>query len=529
MNFANITIRSKLYCGFGVMAAIPVVLVAVAYMNVERLAQAENLNTRSYDTLRQTQAILESLSNIQTGERGFALTGADSFLKPLEEGKKSFESSMEKARMLTGDSAAQQARLRKLQEEKDKWLKVAIDPMLKMRKGVTAGAIEMESLVAFEQGGRGEQSINNMRELLGEINATEEQRLAERSQNAASLRDVSRALLIGGGSFAAVLAALLAWFLVRRIVTPLSQAVTLAKTVAAGDLTSRIAVHAQDETGELLQALKDMNDSLAHIVGRVRAGTDAIAAVSSEIASGNADVSAHTESQANSLQRTASSIEDLTATVRQNAESAKRANQLAISASAHATTGGNVVGQVVDTMESIKESSHRIADIIGVIDGIAFQTNILALNAAVEAAHAGEQGRGFAVVASEVRSLAQRSAAAAMEIKALIRDSAEKVDAGGKLVSQAGATMTDIVNSIRDVTEIMSEIATASEEQSAGIVQFSQAIGHIDEMAQQNAALVGETASAAENLQDQAMNLSEAVRAFRLNTDHAPGLLSSGR
>ncbi len=306
-------------------------------------------------------------------------------------------------------------------------------------------------------------------------------------------------------------------FMSRMIVRPLRHAIGMAGRIAGGDLTSEIKVVGRDETGELLQALKDMNDSLKKIVGEVRSGTDSISTASQQIASGNADLSQRTEEQASSLEETASSMEELTSTVKHNAENARQANQLAIGASAVAVKGGAVVSEVVGTMSSINESSKKITDIIGVIDGIAFQTNILALNAAVEAARAGEQGRGFAVVASEVRNLAQRSAAAAKEIKALIGDSVDKVGAGTKLVDEAGKTMQEIVNSVKRVTDIMSEITAASQEQSAGIEQVNQAIGQMDEVTQQNAALVEQSAAAAASMQEQARQLAEAIAAFRLD------------
>ncbi len=315
--------------------------------------------------------------------------------------------------------------------------------------------------------------------------------------------------------------ALLAWvgfMLVRSITGPLNSAVRLARSVAEGDLTQRIEVHSTNEVGQLMQALKDMNDNLVKVVAQVRMGTDTVATASTQIAAGNLDLSSRTEEQASSLEETASSMEELTSTVKQNAENARQANQLVVSTADVAAKGGAVVGQVVDTMASIKDSSRKIADIIGVIDGIAFQTNILALNAAVEAARAGEQGRGFAVVASEVRNLAQRSAGAAKEIKTLIEDSVGKVDAGSELVDEAGKTMDEIVTSVKRVTDIMSEIAAASQEQSAGIEQVNQAITQMDEVTQQNAALVEEAAAAAESLQDQAAKLAEAVSVFKLES-----------
>ncbi|MGJ7523983.1 methyl-accepting chemotaxis protein [Variovorax sp. LT1P1] len=317
------------------------------------------------------------------------------------------------------------------------------------------------------------------------------------------------ALLLGAGS---------SWFLARGITRPIQRAVDVAQTVAAGDLTSRIEVQSRDETGLLMEALRAMNDSLAKVVGEVRNGTDTIATASGQIAAGNQDLSSRTEEQASSLQQTAASMEELTSTVKQNADNAHQANQLAASASEVATRGGSVVSQVVDTMGSINTSSKKIVDIIAVIDGIAFQTNILALNAAVEAARAGEQGRGFAVVASEVRSLAQRSAAAAKEIKSLIDDSVNKVAAGSLQVEEAGKTMQEIVASVRRVTDIMGEISSASQEQTQGIDQINQAITQMDQVTQQNAALVEEAAAAAGSMQEQAGTLVDVVSAFKLNS-----------
>ncbi|MDQ1830645.1 methyl-accepting chemotaxis protein [Massilia scottii] len=331
----------------------------------------------------------------------------------------------------------------------------------------------------------------------------------------------ARLLTLGLSALALVIGIVLAWRVTRSITVPINAAVLVAQTVAAGDLTSTIEGHDGDETGRLMLALKDMNDSLANIVGQVRGGTDSIATASGEIASGNLDLSSRTEQQASSLEETASSMEEMTSTTRQNADNARQANVLAASASTVAHKGGAVVAQVVETMNGINDASRKIVDIISVIDGIAFQTNILALNAAVEAARAGEQGRGFAVVASEVRNLAQRSAAAAREIKVLIGDSVEKVDFGSKLVGEAGSTMTEIVASVQRVTDIMAEISAASREQEAGIEQINQAISEMDTVTQQNAALVEEAAAAAEALQDQSASLAAVVGVFKL-ADTAP-------
>jgi methyl-accepting chemotaxis protein len=332
--------------------------------------------------------------------------------------------------------------------------------------------------------------------------------------------EVSKWTMLVLSGISLLLGSLIAWWLTRSISRPLQEAVKIAQNVSAGDLTSTITVDSKDELGQLKLALKEMNDNLLRIVGDVRHGTDTIATASSEIASGNLDLSSRTEQQAGSLQETASAMEELTATVKQNAENAQQANKLATTASDIAVKGGAVVARVVETMASINESSKKVVDIIGVIDGIAFQTNILALNAAVEAARAGEQGRGFAVVASEVRSLAQRSASAAKEIKQLIGTSVAKVDAGAALVDEAGATMGEILDSIQRVTGIMGEISSASDEQTRGIEQINHAIAQMDQVTQQNAALVEEAAAAAASMQSQTSSLADLVSVFKLDDQH---------
>ena len=314
-----------------------------------------------------------------------------------------------------------------------------------------------------------------------------------------------------------VLGSTAAWIITRTISQPIKSAGQAADYIASGDLSHDIEINSSDEVGALLQSLKLMQTNLVNTVTQIKQGTETITVASQEIASGNADLSSRTESQASSLEETASSMEELTSTVKQNADNARQANQLVVSASSVAVKGGAVVGQVVDTMGSIKESSRKIVDIIGVIDGIAFQTNILALNAAVEAARAGEQGRGFAVVASEVRNLAQRSAGAAKEIKMLIGDSVDKVDQGSKLVDEAGKTMDEIVTSVQHVADIMSEITAASQEQSSGIEQVNLAITQMDEMTQQNAALVEQAAAAAESMEEQAVALAQTVSVFKMS------------
>ncbi|PHV38398.1 methyl-accepting chemotaxis protein [Janthinobacterium sp. BJB304] len=515
MRIADLRIATRLYGGFATIVLLLAALVTVATLNVSRLADANAINTHTYQVLAENSAILESLINMETGQRGYVITGAEASLEPYKAGQAAFGAHLDKARALTSDNPAQQERLAKLDAAKQAWLAGALEPVIALRRAVAQGTAAIEPVLALEKEGRGKQGMDAMRALLGEIGQAETALLAQRSEAAAALQARTHWTLLGGGAAALILAALIAWWLARNISGPLRSAIDVARQVAQGDLTVQVEVRSKDETGELMQALKDMTASLLRIVTEVRGGTQAIATASRQIASGNLDLSARTEQQASSLEETASSMEELTGTVQQNAQNAHEANGLAASASAVAGKGGSVVAQVVDTMGSINDSSRKIVDIIAVIDGIAFQTNILALNAAVEAARAGEQGRGFAVVATEVRNLAQRSAGAAKEIKALINDSVAQVESGARLVDEAGHTMHEIVDSVHKVSSIVGHISAASDEQRAGIEQVNQAISEMDHVTQQNASLVEEAAAAAEAMQEQAARLADAVSVFR--------------
>jgi len=353
------------------------------------------------------------------------------------------------------------------------------------------------------------------------FNDLQQQRLESAAARSTASANRGRMLIIALGVIALLLGAASSWLVTHSVTSPMRQAIDAANRVKDGDLTVAIRSSGRDETAQLLAAMAAMSANLRQVVGAVRSGVDSVTTASAQIASGNQDLSSRTEQQASNLQETASSMEQFTSTIQQSADNAKQANQLAAAASKTASRGGVVVERVVATMNEITAASKRIADIIQVIDGIAFQTNILALNAAVEAARAGEQGRGFAVVASEVRSLAQRSAQAAKEIKDLIGDSVQKVDAGGLQVAEAGETMNEIVKQVSRVCDLIGEISAAADEQSSGIAQVNQAVGQMDQVTQQNAALVEQSAAAAESLKTQAQQLSQAVSVFKLGHGEA--------
>ena len=404
---------------------------------------------------------------------------------------------------------------KELEESRAKYLSEGVAPTM---AAIKAGNFDEAKKLSFEKVRPLYVDVRKSIERLKAIQLEEAQREFEAAQSRYTTSSViSWALILGGAAFSLAFG----WMLIGAISRDLNQAIQATTAVEQGDLTFPIRADSQDEIGQLLQSLLGMQAGLAKVVANVRSGSEGVATASAEIAQGNNDLSARTEQQASALEETAASMEELSSTVKQNADSARQANQLALKASTVAVRGGAVVGEVVETMKGINDASRKISDIISVIYGIAFQTNILALNAAVEAARAGEQGRGFAVVASEVRSLAGRSAEAAKEIKSLINASVEKVEQGTTLVDQAGATMSEVVMSIKRVTDLMGEISAASNEQAAGVSQVGEAVQQMDQVTQQNAALVEEMAAAASSLQSQADDLVQVVAVFKLDGQSA--------
>ncbi|MDW5443455.1 methyl-accepting chemotaxis protein [Polaromonas sp. SM01] len=516
MSFANLKIGTRLGLAFALILLILAAIVGLGLNSMSRIEARLNLIVDEYNV--KSFAANEMVDNF----RDIALIANTIVLLEDAAGMREQNDKLKLARQKYGKakeillSIRMDAKEKEFMEKLDQSIKVAAPFVNKVvelglqNKGAEATEIFMRDSAP---------ATRRAIAVIDELVAYERVMIHEASAQSKTEYAQARLLMLVMGGLAIALGVFVAWFITRSITRPINDAVRVAQTVAAGDLTSQIEVSSRDETGQLMQALKAMNNSLAKVVGEVRQGTDTIATASGQIASGNQDLSSRTEEQASSLEETAASMEELTSTVKQNADNARQANQLAVSASSVAVRGGSVVAEVVGTMGAINASSRKIVDIIGVIDGIAFQTNILALNAAVEAARAGEQGRGFAVVAAEVRNLAQRSAAAAKEIKTLIGDSVDKVEEGSKQVAEAGKTMDEIVDSVKRVTDIMAEITAASQEQTSGIEQINQAITQMDQVTQQNAALVEEAAAAAASLQEQASGLSQVVSIFKLDNE----------
>ncbi|MFZ6847599.1 DUF2959 family protein [Undibacterium sp. RuRC25W] len=518
MFFKNLKISAKLLVGFVLLLVLTAFIgIFSIYVLASVNHSATELGTNWMPSVKAAMGVKERLSRIRSQEAQLVFAETPEEITKYENRVKEAVTGLKESK--TAYSALiSEPEERKLYEEyvqaETAYLQIT-DKMIALKKANNSA----EAIALM----RGESSkLNtNMRELVDKLVTVNSDGGIKAYQSGIVIYEHSRNLILILIVVSLVIGFMLAFWIAGIVSRPLQYAVKVAQTVAAGDLTIHIDVDSNDETGMLLQALKEMNDSLMKVVTQVRKGTDEITYASADIAKGNMDLSNRTENQASSLEETASSMEEITSTIQHNADNARQANQLSHSASEVAQRGGHVVSQVVSTMGSINESSKKIVDIIAVIDGIAFQTNILALNAAVEAARAGEQGRGFAVVASEVRNLAQRSAGAAKEIKELINDSVSKVSEGSRLVDQAGSTMSEVVESVKRVSDIISEITAAGLQQSAGISQINDAVTEMDTLTQQNAALVEQAAAAATSLQEQAQNLSEVVSVFKLDAAHS--------
>ncbi|HEP6273626.1 TPA: CHASE3 domain-containing protein [Burkholderia vietnamiensis] len=514
----SMTVGRKLGAAFGIVVLIALIGSAISIVNFLKLNQANGWNVHSYQVLRANDDMLTSMVNMETGVRGYVAAGDDRFLEPYKAGLRQFAKSFDVVRSLTSDNAAQQRRLETLRDMHRKVAEVD-DKLIAMRRDVNAGTQPANVLIDYFKQGDDKQFMDRYRAVAAELNEAEQSLLDQRSGEVASLTALTKVTLAAAGVITVILSIVLGTVITRGIMRSLggepADAAAVAGRIAEGNLEAPVPV-APNDRGSLMASLESMRRQLSGIVSEIQSTAESITTSAGEIAQGNLDLSQRTEEQAASLEETAASMEQLTATVRQNTENAKQANALAGSACEVAMRGGEVVNEVVDSMRAISSSSGKVVEIIAVIEGIAFQTNILALNAAVEAARAGEQGRGFAVVAGEVRTLAQRSANAAKEIKDLINGSVESVALGSQQVERAGATMSDIVQSVRRVTDIMNEIASASDEQGTGIEQVNVAVGQMDSVTQQNAALVEQASAAAQAMAQQATTLRDVVGVFRI-------------
>jgi methyl-accepting chemotaxis protein len=516
MKFNSLKISARLSLAFGVLM---VLMTAVVVTGVIRLVSIKSQNT---EIIQHDWVNAEAANAIDAAARDDARSALKLFTEPEKERRAVIYRRIDSNKEVINTALATLDR--NLTDDESKAL---LEQIRHARSLYQASFLKASKLLEDFSGDDAINMLNNqsfpvldaLLKHVKTLTAMQKKRLEENGAQAARDIQLSLALTIGLGLVALAAGIVFAIWITRSITKPLNQAVSIAQIVARGDLSTQIAISSSDETGLLLRALCDMNSSLAEIVGKVRSSTEAIAVESAGIAAGNADLARRNHVQADSLQQTSASMESLTSTVKQNAENAQQASRLAGDASNVAREGGRVVGQVVETMNAIKDSSRKIVDIIAVIDGIAFQTNILALNAAVEAARAGEQGRGFAVVAAEVRNLAQRCAGAAKEIKGLITDTVATVDGGAQLVDRAGGTMNDIVHAIARVADIVSDISKASLLQSDGIEQVNRSIADIDEIMRGNTEVVENATAAARDMEAQAASLADAVSVFRLG-DH---------
>lgn len=522
MELLRLASRNKLiFGGFASIAGIVIAFVTIVYLCLGSMQESNRMDVHTNEVLRVESSLLTSLTNIETGQRGYLITGKEASLEPLQQGQKDYESAFASLRKLTADNPVQQKRLDAIDAGYRGWLADAIEPALALQKQASPGTSSNDAM-AFERQGKGKAGMDALRGLLRDFAATESTLLDARALEAAKTHGRAIGVLLGGGAFAVLLILGVAIVLVRSVLTPLREASAVAARIAAGRLGESFAVTRKDDLGRMLNALKDMDDNLARIVGSVRDNAAQVESAAKDISAGNDDLSSRTQEQASSLEETAASMEEISSTVKQNAEGASLAKQISNDLRGDALEGSRVAGDAVEAMKQITDASRNIGEIAVLIDEIAFQTNLLALNAAVEAARAGDQGRGFAVVAAEVRNLAQRSATAAKDIKALISQTVDRIDSGADLVGRTGHALSVIQGSATRVADIVNEIAAASQEQSAGVEQVNSAVAALDDVTQQNAALVEQASASSRHALELARELTSQVAFFTVEGGDAP-------
>ncbi|WYD99205.1 methyl-accepting chemotaxis protein [Pseudomonas idahonensis] len=542
--FSNLSISQKLYAGFGVVLLILLLLVLAALRGFDQVSSSVKSNIHSYEVLSQSDALLRSLINVETGMRGYALTGRDSFLEPLEQGEKAFADYYARIKSSTSDNPEQQARLERLKALHDQWLRDDVQGNLDLRRAINAGSQPAEAMAAQISAGRDKAKMDAMRQLTSELRDAEKSLQDARSQAMDNAKASALAILIGGGLLAAVLAMLVAWSLSSNLVGRIRQAVDVAKAIAAGRLDSSISATGRDEVSNLLQAFAAMQERLRTMISQIKQGADQLVSASQSISSASLQLSASTQEQSHSASSMAATVEELTVSINHVADNAGDAHALSSESGRQSEEGGSVIQDTLGSMRLIAETvqasatqigelgqhAEQISSIVSVIKGIAEQTNLLALNAAIEAARAGEQGRGFAVVADEVRLLAQRTANSTQEITEMVgkiqlgtREAVSSMDVGVnqvkngvELAQQAGEAIVNIRTSSGNVVRVVDQISLALREQTAASQDVARNVERIAQMSQQNSQAVEETTETARSLQQLAQNLEQQVSVFRL-------------